>query len=393
MRLPGIAFLGALVVALLWASWAAFRPIAPVAAAPPRAVVDPAAELARARGVRHAEAVDAAIAAAMLDRGVTRGDVRFETRTPAGPSGLSHAELAVDVLGATAPLAEAIAARASAVDGAVASHEARGDHERVAVSIDGVEVAALDLYPTVIPPLPDNGGRPRIAIVIDDVGYAKAPIDKLLAVSRNITFSVLPYGPMTSELADAIHKRGAEVMLHLPMEPEGTPGGLSHQGMLMHDMSSAALRMKTAEALALVPHADGVNNHMGSRLTADEGAMKAVMEELTGRKLFFLDSRTSPQTVAFRAARAAGLRALERDVFLDDVAEIGPILKQIDELEARAKKRGFAVAIGHPYPATVAAIVQAVPTLIDRGFEIVPARELAGKAPVSLTPPPASGTP
>ena len=289
--------------------------------------------------------------------------------------------------------AQAIEKSVRSVDGASVTRDPRGDHDRVAVLLDGAELASIDLYPTIVPTAPDNGGRPRVAIVIDDVGYAKQPIEKLLAISHNITFSVLPQAPLAAELADEIHKRGAEVMLHLPMEPEGSPGGLSREGMLMHDMPAAILAQKVEDALGKIPHVDGVNNHMGSRLTADEGAMKTVMEVLVGKKLFFLDSRTSPQTVAYRAARAAGLRALERDVFLDDVAEIGPILKQIEELEARAKKRGIAVAIGHPYPATVAAIAQAIPSLIDHGLEIVPARELARVEAVSLTPPPTSGTP
>lgn len=391
MRFPAVAFLVILSGALAWASWAAVRPLP---AAHPAVVVvslDPAEAMARARSERRAEAVDAAIAAAMLERGVTRGDVRFETRTA------GHANLAVDVLGETSPLAAAIAAKVQGIDGAAALREVRGDHERVGVTLDGREVASLDLYPTIVPAAPDNGGRPRIAIVIDDIGYAKAPVEKLLSISHNLTFSVLPQGPYAAELADEIHARGAEVMLHLPMEPEGNPGGLSREGMLLHDMPAAILKAKVGDALAKVPHVDGVNNHMGSRLTADEPAMKAVMEELASRKLFFLDSRTSAQTVAYRAARAAGMRAIERDVFLDDVAEIGPILKQIDELEARAKKRGVAIAIGHPYPATLAAIAQAVPTLIDHGLEIVPARDLARRdataAPASLTPPPTSGTP
>jgi uncharacterized protein len=391
VRLSGLAFLLILSAALCWASWAAFRPEARAAVPSPTPTVDPEVELARMRAGKRADAVDAAVALALLEHGATRGDVRFETRDPPGPAGFPHAELAIDVLGPADPLADAIAGRVQSQDGVSVQREPHGkDSTRVAISIDGTETTVLDLYPALIDPLPDNGGRPRVAIVIDDIGYARPPVEKFLAISKNLTFSVLPFAPDAAELAELIHSKGAEVMLHLPMEPDRGPA-VSKDGMLMHDMSAEELTRRTLEAIERVPHADGVNNHMGSRLTADAVAMKTVMAVLAGKNLFFLDSRTSPQTVAYREARAAGLPALERDVFLDDVAEIGPVLKQVAELEARAKKRGMAVAIGHPYPATITAMAQAVPSLIDDGFEIVSVHDLVRASP--LTPLSASGTP
>lgn len=393
MRLSGALFLCALIAALAWASREAFRPIAAASAAPAIAAIDPAAQLARARSARRAEAVVDAVTTVLEEQGVTRGDVRSEATAAAGEAGFPRTELAVDVPGAAAPVADALAGKVGVLDGAAVARERRpGGVQHLSMRLDGEEVMSIDLYAAPLPePPPELEGRPRVAIVIDDLGYNAGAVEKLLALSHNLTYSVLPNAPSSREVADAVHAKGAEVILHLPMEPVGDKK-ISHEGMLLHDMPPAILRQKTDDALLAVPGADGVNNHMGSLLTADEKAMNVVMSELAGKNLFFLDSRTTPQTVAFRAARAAGLPALERDVFLDDVAEIGPILKQLSELEARAKKRGFAVAIGHPYPATIAALEQGIPQLIDDGIEIVPARDLAAR-PAALTEDTASGNP
>lgn len=372
--------------ALVWGMGAALRPLpgdrltsANAASLP---APDPEAILRAARVARSAEKVSAAIAEALLERGVTRGDVRYETQTPpAKPDGFPRTEMAVDVREASAPLAELLEARMGAVEDATvvrAPVKGAAGAERVSVRIGGAEVAVVEIHPLKV--VTPESGKPRIAIVIDDVGYTEDRVRELLAASDKITFAVLPYGPHVKTLADELHAAGAEVMLHLPMEPHGEPGGLSREGMLMSSMPEEILRSRIADALLAVPHVSGVNNHMGSRLTAEEPAMKVVMTEMKKRGLFFLDSRTSPDTVAYRAARAGGVRALERDVFLDDVAEVSAILEQVKVLRARATARGSAVAIGHPYPETVRALKIAIPALLRDGFEIVPASTLAVEA-------------
>jgi uncharacterized protein len=162
------------------------------------------------------------------------------------------------------------------------------------------------------------------------------------------------------------------------MQPEGEPGGFSREGMLLESMDAAALRALVASGLDKVPHASGVNNHMGSVLTARADPMRIVMEELAGRRLFFLDSRTTAKTVAYRLAREAGVPSAERDVFLDDVAEKKAIAAQLARLETLATRHGSAIAIGHPYPETVEALLAWLPGLEDEGFELVPASRLAG---------------
>lgn len=331
--------------------------------------------LATARATRRADAVLGAIATALVEQGVVGGDLRFETLDPAlAPGAFPSSRLAVDAPGEAAPLADAISAALANVEGATVSRATSETTERLRISLDGAEVSSIEIHSARVAAPPD--AKPRIAIVIDDVGYAEGPVRELLAISDRLTFSVLPYAPNSGELAEEIHRSGAEVMLHLPMEPDGKPGGFSREGMLLSTMPPSILRDRVSEALRKIPHVRGVNNHMGSKLTALPAPMHVVMDELASRRLFFLDSRTTADTVALKAARKAGVPSAERDVFLDDTATVDAILAQVGELERRAKRRGSGIAIGHPYPETIRALQKAVPRLLERGFEIVPASEL-----------------
>jgi polysaccharide deacetylase 2 family uncharacterized protein YibQ len=150
-------------------------------------------------------------------------------------------------------------------------------------------------------------------------------------------------------------------------------------------MADAELRKTLADDLDAVPNATGVNNHMGSVLTANADAMRVVMGELAQRRLFFLDSRTTAKTVAYRLAREAGVPSAERDVFLDDIAEKKAIAAQLARLEALAQRHGTAVAIGHPYPETVESLLEWLPTLAEKDLALVPASQLTGLAAPSAT--------
>ena len=380
-----------------WACVTAFATTAPPVATGPAWRRDPQAILAIARAQRRADDLSAAVGRVLAEHGVGRGDVRYESVVPAaeGRPSFPRTEMAVDVTLALAPVLDALEASVKKLEGATVRRESRVEHERLSFRLDGTEVVAVELYPMR---LPAGGGGPRIAIVIDDVGYAREPIERLLGASTDITFAVLPYGPHARDLAIWIHAEGAEVMLHLPMQPEGEPGGFSKDGMLLESMDAAELKKLVNDGLEKVPHAAGVNNHMGSVLTARAEPMRIVMEALASRgrsgsatgggtptkrgssHLFFLDSRTTSKTVAYRLAREAGVPAAERDVFLDDVASVKAIEAQLDRLEGLANKHGSAIAIGHPYPETVEALLAWLPTLEEKGFELVPASRLAGLA-------------
>lgn len=216
---------------------------------------------------------------------------------------------------------------------------------------------------------------PRIAIIIDDLGNSLYLGQRALDIDGDLTYSVLPQLPYSSVIAERAHRRGREVMLHLPMQTtDGRrlgPGGL-HKAL---DREGFAHRIRTN--LDSVPHVSGVNNHMGSLLTQDPSAMRWLMQELKCfRDLYFVDSRTDIRTVARRFAREVGLANAERDVFLDNQQDPAYVRAQLRRLVARAREHGSAIGIGHPYPGTLAVLADEVPRLAAQGIQLVPVSEL-----------------
>ena len=198
---------------------------------------------------------------------------------------------------------------------------------------------------------------PKVAIIIDDMGYDEAAGQKLLTLPIELTYSFLPFAPHTKKLQSIALRTGKTIFLHLPLQPKGTlysPG----PGALYLDDSAELQRMKLKKCLQEVPHAVGVNNHMGSSFTEDEGAMANIIQELKARSLIFVDSVTSPGSVAFQAARAAALQSARRNVFLDNIQDERVICGQLEKLVEIAEKKGWAIGIAHPYPATVNAIAR-----------------------------------
>ena len=215
----------------------------------------------------------------------------------------------------------------------------------------------------------DYAERPRIIIVIDDLGLDPAMAERFIALPGPLTLSFLPYAGNVETLADKAGAAGADVMLHLPMEPvgEADPGPYA----LRLGMTGADFLGNLEWNLSRFDGYVGVNNHMGSRLTADRAAMKTVLGYLKGRGLFFLDSVTTAHTEARSAAAAVGARLVERDVFLD--AEPGDpryVKAQLEIVERIALETGYAVAIGHPYEATLEALGPWLTSAPARGFEI-----------------------
>jgi polysaccharide deacetylase 2 family uncharacterized protein YibQ len=218
-------------------------------------------------------------------------------------------------------------------------------------------------------------GNPRLAIIIDDLGYDRSAADAVLALGFPLTVSVLPHLPLSGELAEEAQRRGDQVMLHLPMESEAD-GAKPEDIELRVGMSAAQVDAALAGMLETVPYAAGVNNHQGSRATADPALMQALMPALRQRGLFFVDSRTDAKTVAYDMAERAGVPAASRKVFLDDVASRDAILKQLNLAARDAQRDGFTIAIGHPRAATIAALAEGVPPLEARGIHLVFASEL-----------------
>jgi polysaccharide deacetylase 2 family uncharacterized protein YibQ len=225
----------------------------------------------------------------------------------------------------------------------------------------------------VAPPSASPEGRRAgtIAIIIDDMGPARAWSERAIALPAPLTMSFLPYARTLPELVAMARGRGHQIFLHMPMEPVGetAPG----PNALLAGMAPDTLRERLGWAIGRVPDAVGMNNHMGSRLTTDPAAMAVVMAELARSGLVFIDSRTSSRSVAAAAAAVAGLPHSSRDIFLDHFPTAGFVRRQLESLEATAHRAGTAIAIGHPLPVTLGALEAWIPAAKTRGFEFVSA--------------------
>jgi len=238
--------------------------------------------------------------------------------------------------------------------------------------------------------------HPKIAIIIDDLGMDVKHSRQVLDLPAPVTLAFLPYAKQTKELAKIGKSKGHEMIIHVPMEAvDGKlnigPGGLK-SGMKPNDFE-AAFKIMLVSFDGYV----GINNHMGSRLTQDKEAMDHLMQMLADQKLFFVDSKTIQSSVAANEAADAGVPYAERDVFLDHVETSAAVVAALANAERVARRKGSAIAIGHPKAVTIEALKAWVPTLEEKGIELVPVSRLLRKPKVSaaaeeappLIPPPA----
>ncbi len=209
-----------------------------------------------------------------------------------------------------------------------------------------------------------------VALVIDDLGRSVSDLDRLAALGIPVSYAVLPFEERTPAVVQWLREKDEEYLLHLPMQ--GAPGADPGPGALLANMSLAQLRTATAAALAAVPGAAGVNNHMGSVLSADERAMAEVMSVLAGENVYFLDSRTTAQTRAYDAALEAGVPVARRQVFLDGDLDPEVVRSRFLETLEIASQQGAAVAIGHPHAVTLDLLTTEVPKAVALGYRFVP---------------------
>ena len=224
----------------------------------------------------------------------------------------------------------------------------------------------------------------RLSIVIDDLGNDSDAVRRVAAFPGPVAGAVLPGLARSRESADVLRSAGKEVLLHLPMEPvdpaENPGPGEVRVGMAGNEIASVI-----ASDLADIPGASGVNNHMGSRASADRATMSAVLRPLRERRLFFLDSRTTAETVAAEEAARLGVPCLSRSVFLDDAPDEGAIAAKLEEAIRDARAGNASIAIGHPRRSTLDVLARALPRLASRGValsrlaDLIPAAE-AGRA-------------
>lgn len=218
--------------------------------------------------------------------------------------------------------------------------------------------------------------RPRIAIIIDDLGYTLSLGRRVTELPGAISCAVLPTTPRGRQLAEAAYAAGKEVLLHLPLEAmhedgKAEPGGISL------DMTRTEFAKTFAEDMRSVPYAIGVNSHRGSLLTRHPGHMTWLMEEISARgNLIFVDSYTTHESVALRFARESGVPAVRRDVFLDPDESAETVAREFERLKNVAREKGFAVGIGHPYPNTIELLERELPGLAAEGIELISISEL-----------------
>lgn len=233
------------------------------------------------------------------------------------------------------------------------------------------DISGLPAWRRYALPAPDTGAAPVIALVIDDMGVDVKRTARISALAGPMTMSFLTYGRNLAEQTARATGNGHELMLHVSMEPSSKavdPG----PNVLLTGLDEQELRRRLDWGFGRFQGYIGVNNHMGSKFTSDENAMRLVLEEIRRRGLLFMDSRTSAKTVGARLARRMGVPFVERNVFLDHVNEVAAVNRQLAEVEAVARRQGYAVAIGHPREATIKALEPWLADIEKRGFRLVP---------------------
>jgi polysaccharide deacetylase 2 family uncharacterized protein YibQ len=217
--------------------------------------------------------------------------------------------------------------------------------------------------------------RPLVAIIIDDLGYDKKIAIKFSKLNAVLTFSILPHSPFQKTIAHLSREKGFDIMLHLPMEPVEYPDVNPGPGTLLTSMTPDQLTRQLENDLDAVPFIKGVNNHMGSKMTAASSQMYQIFTILKKRGLYFVDSRTTVETLCKPSARLFQIPFAQRDVFLDHVATVEFIRKQLNELVRIAQHNGYAVGIGHPHSLTYQVLREMLPEL-QKKVRLVPASEI-----------------
>jgi polysaccharide deacetylase 2 family uncharacterized protein YibQ len=238
------------------------------------------------------------------------------------------------------------------------------ERPKAAPSVAGVREAALR--------------EVKVAVILDDAGGSVPDYDELFSIKVPMTVSVLPFLPTSAGVAKALEDAGFEVMLHLPMEPVNGNYMKRGGGMVACSEDDGGIRKIVLDDLASVKRAVGVNNHMGSKATADERVMKAVLMVIKEKGLYFVDSRTSRRSVGFKLAKSFGVPCAENNMFLDGGTSEAIIESNFRRLVSAAKRRGSAIGIGHATrPATIAVLKKLMPEYERKGVKFVYASELA----------------
>lgn len=226
---------------------------------------------------------------------------------------------------------------------------------------------------------PGFSGTPRIALIIDDLGNALQAGERTAALSGPVACAILPHTPFGQTIAQQAFLAGKEVLLHLPLQAV-EQYELTGSGTIKIDNTRTQLVRIFEADIVSIPHVVGVSNHMGSLLTRHPGHMEWLMDAVKAHgNLFFVDSYTTVSSVALQLAQERGVPSIRRDVFLDNMPTEAAIDREFQRLKKQAKKNGYAVGIGHPYPQTLRYLERMLPALIDEGIELVSISRLIGQ--------------
>jgi hypothetical protein len=218
----------------------------------------------------------------------------------------------------------------------------------------------------------------RIAILLDDLGYNRSNGERALQLPGAVSVAIIPFTPHARALAQTASRQGRDVLIHMPMESTDPLRRLD-QGGISLAQDETEVRQRVNAALRAVPNAIGMNNHMGSQITIDPVIMGWVMDEVKNTPLFYIDSVTNAATVAEQTAHRYHIPSIRRDVFLDNRTDPDAIDRQFQRLLGIARKKGYAVAIGHPHGATLRYLEQTLPTLQQQGIELVAISDLTAR--------------
>jgi polysaccharide deacetylase 2 family uncharacterized protein YibQ len=216
---------------------------------------------------------------------------------------------------------------------------------------------------------------PKVAIIIDDIGYDRKIAEKFLTLDAVLTFSLMPHSLFQEKIARKAHEKGFETMLHLPLEPLEYPLVDPGPGTLLTSMSPDELIIQLNKNIDAIPFIKGVNNHMGSKMTTSSTQIYQIFSILKKRNLFFIDSRTTSESLCKPSARLLQLPFAQRDVFIDHIQEPDFIRKQINLLIHIANKHGEAIGIAHPHIMTFNILSELLPEL-QKKVQLVPASQI-----------------
>lgn len=202
----------------------------------------------------------------------------------------------------------------------------------------------------VIFPLQTYAHTNKVAIVIDDFGNNMKGTERMLSLPIPLTVAVMPFLPSSKQDAVAAHQKGHEVIIHMPMEPIKGKKEWLGPNAITTNLSDREIENRIEQAIKEIPHAIGMNNHMGSKVTADERIMRIILSVCKKHGLFYLDSKTNPNSVVPKIGKELGVPIVENQLFFDDVYTASHITKQAQLLIQRIKEKPVVVAIGHVGP-------------------------------------------